>query len=172
MCGEAKKKYPCNADLLNQGRMRAKIVLGVEDTNTDFETSDILTRLRIVQNHINGTIDDYDDGTWSIRVLMKSLRRATGGFKYVPETRDRYSADLIFLVTERSESCGISPIGPSTGKVVSVVLRLCMTGYYYFGHELEHNILGITGYGPALPLYASSILCIFLLTALFKFLPI
>ena len=141
MCAQVGLPYPCDSTAPHRGPIEARIALAVEETNAAFEASGILTSLRLVRVHEDPTIDDSDNDLWTISQLFFALRASSSGFEYVSAMRNKYGADFVVLITERTEACGIAPMGPSPYKVHSVVSRVCSTGYYTFGHELGHNMV-------------------------------
>jgi hypothetical protein len=59
--------------------------------------------------------------------------------KNVYELRDRYAADVVFLIVESlGDACGIAYLGPSEGEAFAVVRRSCLGYEYTFTHELAH----------------------------------
>jgi hypothetical protein len=59
--------------------------------------------------------------------------------------RDTYSADLVVLIIDNGDSCGIawkpSTVSSSNASLgFSVVGWNCATGYYSFAHEMGHNM--------------------------------
>lgn len=48
--------------------------------------------------------------------------------------RDEYGADLVALIIDDPQYCGIAYLGPRTDLMFSVTGWNCATGYYSFGH--------------------------------------
>jgi hypothetical protein len=121
--------------------MNALVDLAVEETNTSYANSGITQRVRLVYKGEISYTESGDFGTDLYR-----LQRTSDGFMDgVHALRDQYRADLVALIIEGSQFCGIaflmetvsSGFAPSA---FSVTARTCATGYYSFGHELGHNM--------------------------------
>merc|ERR1719203_1530301 len=57
----------------------------------------------------------------------------------VHDKRTEHGADIVALLIDDSQYCGMAYLGPSIGSMFSVTSWSCATGYYSFGHEIAHN---------------------------------
>jgi len=56
--------------------------------------------------------------------------------------RNQYGADLVGLILNNAELCGASPMYYNDEYYgFFSVSRVCMTGYYSFGHEIGHTLV-------------------------------
>jgi hypothetical protein len=57
----------------------------------------------------------------------------------LPAARNAARADLVSILTAKTDYCGIAWLGPSRDYAFSVVSVACIT-YHSFAHELGHNM--------------------------------
>ncbi len=121
--------------------MENLIRLAVEETNQSYQNSAITQRLNLVHmvevaytesgnmqtdlGYLSGTADSY--------------------MNEVHQLRNTYAADVVSLILESTQYCGMSYMMSFEGSyfqssAFSVVARVCATGYYSLGHELGHNM--------------------------------
>ena len=122
--------------------IRARIMLGVTETNTAYANSGVVQRLRLV----GAELVDYTEGS----DIGLDLERVTGvdeGFMDgVHARRDQLGADLVSLIVESdSGSCGVAwlmqtPSVTFAPQAFSVIAYDCISPNYTFGHELGHNM--------------------------------
>ena len=121
--------------------MEALIDLAIEETNRAYSNSQINSRLRLVHT---AEVSYVESG--SLNLDLGRLRIAGDG--YMDEAigaRDNYSADLVNLVVERGNGCGVAYVMTRESVefeayAFSIVQRQCAAGYYSLGHELGHNM--------------------------------
>ena len=133
--------------------MLSQVNLAIAETNTGYQNSGVVQRLRLAaavevsytEAGDNGV--DLDRVTCTGAVVQRADRRRTVTSTTIHALRNAYQADLVSLITNTPGSpyCGIAWLmgGNSAGfapNAFSVVERSCMTGYYSFGHELGHNM--------------------------------
>ena len=58
----------------------------------------------------------------------------------VHDKRERYGADIVAMIIDASQYCGIGYVGPRKDLMFSVTKYSCATGYYTFGNEIGHNL--------------------------------
>ena len=121
--------------------MHALIELAVAETNTAFENSLINPRLNLVYQ---GEIEYVETGDAFIDI--ERLTDTNDGFMDdVHALRDAYGADMVSLLVEKSNYCGVAWLMTTLSDdfesyAFSVTLHYCATGNYTFGHELGHNM--------------------------------
>jgi hypothetical protein len=122
--------------------MRALINLGVTETNQAYANSGIIPRLRLV--HM-AEIAYAESG--ALGTDLPRLRGTADGFMdAVHALRNQYGADMVKLVVNNGDGCGIAYLmgpGHSTAfapNAFSVTVRSCISPNYTFGHELGHNM--------------------------------
>jgi peptidyl-Asp metalloendopeptidase len=111
------------------------IQLAVDETNVSYVNSGI--NINMVRVH-TAQVSYNETGTFSQHVSR--LRGTADGYMdNVHTLRNTYAADVVVLVVNDSEACGIaSQIGSSAGTAFAVAHYSCITGYYSFGHEVGH----------------------------------
>jgi hypothetical protein len=123
--------------------MLSQINLAIAETNTGYQNSGVVQRLRLAGAVEVPYTESGDNGVDLDRVTAPS----DGIIDTVHTLRNAYQADLVSLITNTPGSpyCGVAWLmgGNSPAfapNAFSVVERSCMTGYYSFGHELGHNM--------------------------------
>jgi hypothetical protein len=134
--------------------MLSQVNLAIQETNTGYQNSGVVQRLRLVGTSEVSYVESGDIGVDLDRVTCPkgqvcngSVLDPAGHLDEVQARRDAARADLVSLITQTPASpyCGIAWLmggnSPSFAPYgYSVVERSCMTGYYSFGHELGHNM--------------------------------
>lgn len=112
------------------------IQLAVDETNQSYVNSGI--NINMVRVHTAQVTYNESGKTFSQHVA--SLKGTTdGSMDNVHTLRNTYAADMVLLVVNDSEACGIaSSIGSTAASAFAVAHYSCITGYYSFGHELGH----------------------------------
>jgi hypothetical protein len=109
------------------------IQLAVDETNTSYANSGI----NINMVRVNTAAVTYNEtGTFSTHISR--LQGTTDGYMdNVHTLRNTYGADIVLLVVNDSEACGIAAaIKATASSAFAVAHYSCITGYYSFGHEL------------------------------------
>lgn len=122
-------------------QMQALIALAVEESNTAYQLSNVTQRLRLVHS-----VETSYDETSGFNAALNALTNKTDGkMDELHALRNQYGADLVCLLIDNSEYCGLawlmateSPAFESSA--FSVVYYDCATGYYSFAHELGHTM--------------------------------
>ncbi|UCE60461.1 MAG: hypothetical protein JSU63_01680 [Phycisphaerales bacterium] len=121
--------------------IEALVQLAIDETNVSYEDSLIDQRVSLVHT----TEVDYDEaGTYS--EMLKHLRvPGDGHMDQVHELREIYHADLVALIVEDTEYCGIAYLMQSLSLDFeewgfSVNARICAATTLSFAHELGHNM--------------------------------
>lgn len=115
-------------------------IQAIAEANQAYTNSKMTTRLNLVHSVLTNYIESGDMGT-----DLSRLRSTTDGFMdELHALRNTYRADLVSLIANEPQSCGIayrmatlSSSFASSG--FSVVHHSCATGYYSFAHEIGHN---------------------------------
>jgi hypothetical protein len=120
--------------------LEATLLAVVEETNQTFRRSGIAHRLRLV--HMEEV--EYEEtglASWDRARLMDPSDEIFGEYHLI---RDRYAADVVFLVTEMGIWCGMAPepvddlSTEHASSAFAVVKRSCATKKYSLAHELGH----------------------------------
>lgn len=118
------------------GNIAAKIQLAVDETNQSYVNSGV--SINMVRVHTAQVT--YTEARRSFSQHVAALRSTTDGIMdNVHTLRNTYGADLVVLVVNDTEACGIaSSIGSTATSAFAVADQSCITGYYSFGHEVGH----------------------------------
>lgn len=116
------------------------IDLAVLESNTSFDNSRVATQLLLLYKGMTNYVESGDFDTDLAR-----LQNPSDGFMDdLPALRDRYGADVVTLITEGSQYCGVAfdimnPVSPMFAPFAyNVVARMCAAGNYTYAHELGH----------------------------------
>jgi peptidyl-Asp metalloendopeptidase len=118
------------------GDIKGLIDLAIAETNEGYENSGINPRVRLV-----GTRKvDYNERGKSFDTVVSHLRGKTDKhMKNIHAQRDEQGADVVLLIINNDDSCGIADrIMASESTAFAVGHWDCVTGYYTFGHEIGH----------------------------------
>jgi peptidyl-Asp metalloendopeptidase len=117
------------------GNIASRIQLAVDETNQSYVNSGV----NITMNRVyTGQVTYNENSTFSNHVSR--LRGTTDGYMdNVHTLRNTYAADVVVLVVNDSEACGIAAAIKATAtSAFAVAHYTCITGYYSFGHEVGH----------------------------------
>ncbi len=121
--------------------MQALINLAIDESNMAYQQSLITPRLRLVhQQEVSYTQSATFDTD-----LNRLTTPGDGHLDEVHALRNAYGADMVCLLIDNSQYCGLAHVMTSLspgfeGSAFSVVHQGCATGYYSFAHELGHNM--------------------------------
>ena len=117
------------------------VALGVAEANLALEKSEVETRLRLVEL-AEVPFAEAGRAESDLEILKQEN---DGALDEVHQLRDAYGADLVQLVVEEGDGCGIAysmgRAGASFSEwAFSVVERSCIDTTYAMAHELGHNL--------------------------------
>lgn len=110
--------------------------LAVAETNKSFVDSGV-PNLSVEVVHVYETSYE-EDATWDNHLIF--LAGANDGkLDEVHVLRDQYEADVVLLIMDDDDYCGMASAIPADAATAFAVVHYgCATGYYSFGHELGH----------------------------------
>merc|ERR1719221_2167400 len=134
-CKRANQPEGCTRNASTESGMRGLIDLAVEETNVAYANSGIGARLRLVHAAIlPGYVEPgFGDSLSQIR------SQTDGQLDYVHTWREQYGADVVAMLIDDPQYCGLGYLGPRKDLMFSVTAWNCATGLYTFGHEIGHN---------------------------------
>jgi hypothetical protein len=120
--------------------MQALITLAETETNIAYDNSEIIPDLNVVHTAEVIYVESGSFGT----DLTRLAGTVDGFMDNVHALRDTHSADLVKLIVERGDACGLAYLMPGVNPffaslAFSVTLRGCVSPNYTFAHELGHN---------------------------------
>jgi hypothetical protein len=112
------------------------IQLAVDETNTSYVNSGV--NINMVRVHTAQVT--YNEANRSFSQHVSALRSTTDGIMdNVHTLRNTYAADVVVLVVNDSEACGMAAAIKATASYAFAAAHYsCITGYYSFGHEVGH----------------------------------
>ncbi|HEU4557789.1 MAG TPA: M12 family metallo-peptidase [Longimicrobium sp.] len=118
------------------GNIANRIQLAVDETNQSYTNSGI--SINMVRVHTAQVT--YNEAGRSFSQHVSALRSSTDGLMdNVHTLRNTYAADVVVLVVNDSEACGVaSTIKATATSAFAVAHWSCITGYYSFAHEVGH----------------------------------
>lgn len=118
------------------GTISSKIQLAVDETNQSYVNSGI--NINLVRVHSAQVT--YSEANRSFSQHVSALKSTTDGIMdNVHTLRNTYAADVVALVVNDSEACGMaSAIKATATSAFMAAHYTCITGYYSFGHEIGH----------------------------------
>lgn len=131
--------YTPAAATANSGadNLKSKTIAAIEAANTAYINSGVGIRLNLV----GWQMVDYSE-TGDMGVSLSDLRGTTDGkMDDAHSLRNQLGADLVSLLTNETNYCGIAYLGSASGNsslAFSVVSPNCFAGHT-FAHEIGHN---------------------------------
>lgn len=127
----------CSLTATTEANMRARIDLAMQETNTAYTSSGVNTQLNLVHAYRDPTYVEASSDAFG--TALTSLRSSTDGvMDDVHTKRTQYGADIVAMIIDDAQYCGIAYLGPRTDLMFSVTKWSCATGYYSFGHEVSY----------------------------------
>jgi hypothetical protein len=103
----------------------------IDTTNLCYANSNIKPRVRMVYC---GPANYDESGNYNT-----DLNWLTSN-SYIKELRNQYGADMVAMIVENGQYCGMGWVGPAASYAFCVVNRGCASGNKSFPHELGHNM--------------------------------
>jgi len=128
----------CTHTTQTEANIKGTIKLAIQESNTAFELSQVHTDLRLV--HMYRDTEGFDEAAGYSDALNKITGKTDGVMDSVHSEREKYKADVVVLIIQNSQYCGMAWLGPSKDRMFSVTGWNCATGYYSFAHEIMHNL--------------------------------
>mgnify|MGYP002082845007 CR=1 FL=1 len=125
---------PVKTSLGGEAQAQTFAQSAIDSANTAYLNSKIRLRLRLVR---------AQETTFA---ETGSLSTELSGFRAAAETttlRNQYNADLVAMISNSADNCGIGYLGNSGGNTsaaFTVTSRTCVVGNLSFAHELGHNM--------------------------------
>ena len=125
----------CTLTTTTKANIEATIDLAITETNVGYAASGVNTQLNLV----HAALTDYDD-TRGFNSALSDLRSTSDAYMNEAHTlRTQYGADIVALLIDDPQYCGLGYLGPRTDLMFSVTAWNCATGYYSFGHGKHTN---------------------------------
>ncbi|KAL3815841.1 hypothetical protein ACHAXA_007483 [Cyclostephanos tholiformis] len=138
-CRNAGLARGCTRTTTTQASMLSRINLAVTETNTAYSLSGVNVVLRLVHVAFDAYVEASVDAFGAALSALQS--QTDGNLDQAHSLRTTYGADIVALIIDDAQYCGIGYLGPSINYMFSVTAWNCATGYYSFGHEIGHNFV-------------------------------
>ena len=121
------------------GNLADRLPFVIEFSNQTFENSGIGNiRLRLVHSQMI----DYDEAGAEHFDIVYGMADGTGPFKGLAKLRDEKRADIVGIIVDNPQGCGLSTrVGADASEAFFVVHHSCAVVTYSVAHEIGH-ILG------------------------------
>ena len=132
----------CTLTSTTENNMRGLIDLAFAKTNTAYYFSGVSTHLRLVHAYRDPNYVEEDASNTFVSSALSSIRSMTDGFlDDVHSKRDTHSADIVAMIIDDPEYCGMSSLGPRSDLMLSVMAWNCATKFYLFGNAIRRNMV-------------------------------
>ena len=137
-CARSSLPKGCTHTTQTEANIKGTINLAIQESNTAFELSQVHTDLRLV--HMYRDTEGFDEAAGYSDALNKITGKTDGFMDSVHGVRSQFSADVVVLIIQNPQYCGMAWLGPQKHRMFSVTGWNCATGYYSFAHEIMHNL--------------------------------
>jgi len=126
----------CTTSTASTEAMQYRIDLAILETNEAYAQSGVNAELLLVHSYLSDYVESADDA------FIKALTHIKDS-QDVSAKREQYGADVVAMMIDDSQYCGIGYFPSSVNKdyMFSVTWWYCATGYYSFGHEIGKNMV-------------------------------
>jgi hypothetical protein len=139
-CRNAGLARGCTRTATTQSSILSRINLAVTETNDAYSLSGVNVALRLVHVAYDSYVE-ASSNAFDVALGDLQSNNNDGKLDQAHTLRTVYGADVVALIIDDSQYCGIGYLGPSTNYMFSVTSWSCATGYYSFGHEIGHNFV-------------------------------
>lgn len=84
-------------------------------------------------------VENYVENSDFNSILNELKTNNDGVMDDIHAARKAANADMVALIVDQPQYCGVAYLNSSYASAFSVVHYSCATGYYSFGHEIGHN---------------------------------
>ena len=138
-CGHSDLGSSCSRTAQTEANIRGLIDLAVQETNAAYDLSGVKIELRLA--HAAYTDHTSSSVTSALHALTNN---GDGDMDEAHSLRTQYGADVVQLITgETFSGIGVGWKGPRKDRMFSVSRYSYAIGYYTFGHEIGHNMVGL-----------------------------
>lgn len=112
------------------------IDLAFAETNIAYASSEVPHTIELAGSIL---VEDYIENA-DINLILNELKSNNDGIMdEIHAARKAANADIVALIVDQPQYCGVAYLNSSYTTAFSVVHYSCATGYYSFGHEIGHN---------------------------------
>jgi peptidyl-Asp metalloendopeptidase len=118
------------------GDIASLVQLAVEEANQSYINSHINQQLRLVYSY---QVTYSEVGKSFDKIVDDLAGKSDGSMDEIHQLRDRYGADLVALIINQTDYCGLADAILAVESTAFAAIHYnCATGYYSFAHELGH----------------------------------
>lgn len=112
------------------------IDLAFAETNIAFSSSEVPHTIDLAGSML---VENYVENADINSILYELKANNDGIMDEIHAARKAANADIVALIVDQPQYCGVAYLNSSYTTAFSVVHYSCATGYYSFGHEIGHN---------------------------------
>lgn len=112
------------------------IDLAFAETNIAFASSEVPHTIDLAGSML---VENYVENADINSILYELKANNDGIMDEIHAARKAANADIVALIVDQPQYCGVAYLNSSYTTAFSVVHYSCATGYYSFGHEIGHN---------------------------------
>jgi len=139
-CKNSDLEVGCTVDGATEANMLGLVDAAIEETNVAYLMSGIQTSLRLVHAYREPSYVESSSSAFN-NALNAITSTSDGVMDDVHQKRTEYGADIVAMLIDDGQYCGIGWIGPRIDLMFSVTAWNCATGGYTFAHEVGHNMV-------------------------------
>jgi hypothetical protein len=139
-CRNSGLSASCSVDAATEANMPGLVNVAIKETNVAYDMSGIQTSLCLVHAYRERNYIEMNSNA-SNNALNAITSMSDGAMDDVHQKRTEYRADIVGMLINDSQYCGIGWIGPRIDLMFSVTAWNCATGSYTFAHEVGHNMV-------------------------------
>ena len=122
----------CTRTAQTESNMNDLLTLAVKETNDAYLFSGVHAQLVLVHSEL---VQYTEASSNAFSSALDHISDATDGIiDDVHNLRSQYGADIVSMIIDDSQYCGLGYLGPFKQFMFSVTAWNCATGYYSFGH--------------------------------------
>jgi outer membrane protein assembly factor BamB len=112
------------------------IDLAFAETNIAYAGSEVPHTIEFAGSIL---VENYVENSDFNSILNELKTNNDGVMDEIHAARKAANADMVALIVDQPQYCGVAYLNSSYASAFSVVHYSCATGYYSFGHEIGHN---------------------------------
>lgn len=138
-CRNSGQAAGCTLTATTEANMRARIDLAIQETNTAYVDSGVDAQMNLVHAYRHPSYVEASSNAFNAALTEARLTN-DGIMDDIHTERATHGADIVAVIIDDSDYCGLGYVGPTSSYMFSVTAWNCATGYYSFGHEVRFTL--------------------------------